>query len=362
MRWRGRHRSPCRQAPIREQAISSASRIVVLAALAAAVVSWSLIALTRPWLARIASAKPNARSSHATPTPQGAGLGMVAAIVGVSAALILLPGPPERGILHLFASLIGLAALGFADDISPLPWTAKLAAQGACVLVALAGLPASASILPWPDLIWPNLIWAERAVTALALLAFLNIVNFVDGIDEITAAHALPALALIALASLISAVPPGSGILAASGFGAVAGFWLWNRHPARIFLGDSGSLPLGLLIGWLALSLALNGRWTAAILIVLYPALDGAITLVRRLVAGQRLTQPHRDHAYQRAVDTGLSAPRVAATVALVSAATAVLALVALAAPHPAVAVGALATGLAWTLFPIMSWLRRGRP
>ena len=141
--------------------------------------------------------------------------------------------------------------------------------------------------------------------------------------------------------------------------GAVAGFWLWNRHPARIFLGDSGSLPLGLLTGWLALVLGLHGHWPSAILILLYPLLDSCITLARRLARGAPLTQPHRDHAYQRAVDTGLPVRRVAAAVALISCGAATLAFVALFAPHPAIGIAALALGLVWVLLPLAGWLRR---
>jgi UDP-N-acetylmuramyl pentapeptide phosphotransferase/UDP-N-acetylglucosamine-1-phosphate transferase len=241
------------------------------------------------------------------------------------------------------------------DDIRPLPWRIKLALQALCSIIAVFGLPVHLHLLGNGQL-----FWLERAVFALALLAFLNFVNFIDGIDEITVAHAAPALVLVALAPLITAIDVRLGLAATALLGAVAGFWLWNRHPARIFLGDAGSLPLGLLIGWLALVLALHGHWPAALLIILYPAADAGVTLVRRLTHGARLTQPHRDHAYQRAVDTGVPVRRVAATVALIATATAILAFIALIAPHPAIAVAALALGAAWVLLPIAYWLRRG--
>ncbi|KAF0136811.1 MAG: glycosyl transferase family protein, partial [Xanthobacteraceae bacterium] len=148
-------------------------------------------------------------------------------------------------------------------------------------------------------------------------------------------------------------------LIAAAAFGAMIGFWWWNRHPARIFLGDAGSLPVGLLLGWLSLLLAGQGHAAAALLVLAYPLADGGSTLLRRLLAGKRLTEPHRDHAYQAAVDSGLSAPRVSLTVALVSLACAVLAVTSILADHAVVGVGCLAIGLAWVLAPIVGWLRR---
>lgn len=198
-----------------------------------------------------------------------------------------------------------------------------------------------------------------HAIIVLSLVGFLNLVNFVDGIDEITAAHAIPALVALALAGLLSHIAPASSVLAAATAGATAGFWWWNRHPARIFLGDSGSLPLGLILGWLAWSLALNGAPAAALLILGYPLADGSLTLLRRFVAGARLTQPHRDHAYQRAVDTGLPTRRVSAAVVLTSFALAILALTTLLAPHPIIAWGALFVGATWLLILLTGWLRR---
>jgi UDP-N-acetylmuramyl pentapeptide phosphotransferase/UDP-N-acetylglucosamine-1-phosphate transferase len=320
---------------------------------AASLLSWLAIAALRPWLGRVAAARPDARSSHRTITPQGAGIGVVLAILLTGGAATLLAGAGETRLLALLAAVLGLTALGFVDDVRPLAWRPKLAAQALAAVLAVASLPPEASLVP------PALFWPERAVAALALVATVNIVNFIDGIDEITLAHSAPAFALAAMAA--SLVPAGgaTGPVAAAGLGAMLGFWPWNRHPASIFLGDSGSLPLGLLLGWLALNLALAGQPVAALLMLLYPLADGGITLVRRFLAGRRLTEPHRDHAYQRAVDGGVRAPRVARTVALVSAAAAALGLASISAGNPWIAagLGALALGAVFGL--IAAWLRR---
>lgn len=325
--------------------------LLLAAFVSAAEVASRLIRLTRSWLIEVASAKPEWRSSHKTPTPQGGGLGLVAACLVVTAAGLVIWRAPILPLLPLAAAILGLTALGFRDDRTPMPWRVKLAIQFACAALALLALP------PVPEA-W-RFAGLAHAIIVLSLVGFLNLVNFVDGIDEITAAHAVPALIALALAGLLGWLTPASGVLAAATAGATAGFWWWNRHPARIFLGDSGSLPLGLVLGWLAWSLALSGAPAAALLMLGYPLADGGLTLLRRFVAGARLTQPHRDHAYQRAVDTGLPTRRVSAAVALTSFALAVLALTTLLAPHPIIAWGALFVGATWLLVLLTGWLRR---
>ncbi len=328
-----------------------------LAAMVAAfLISALAIAALRPWLERVAAARPDARSSHRRVTPQGAGIGVVAGILLAGGSADLAAGGRETRLLALLAAIVGLTLLGFVDDMRPLAWRPKLAAQAIAAALAAASLPPEATLVP------PALYWVERAAATLALVATINIVNFIDGIDEITLAHGVPAFALAAAAALL--VPmAGAGPLAAAGLGAMAGFWRWNKHPAAIFLGDSGSLPLGLLFGWLALNLALAGQPAAALLMLLYPVADGGITLARRCIAGARLTEPHRDHAYQRAVDTGLPAPRVAFTVAVTSTVCAALGLLSTRAGDPLAAAGLLGLGIAAVVVPILSWLRRpGRP
>ena len=124
--------------------------------------------------------------------------------------------------------------------------------------------------------------------------------------------------------------------------GAALGFLWWNWSPAKVFMGDVGSIPLGFGLGWLLFSLACAGLWPAALLLPLYFVADASITLLRRLFAGKPVLQAHREHVYQRAVQAGRSH---AAVVRLVIAADAVLIALALATPvlgWPVLAGGAL--------------------
>ena len=128
-----------------------------------------------------------------------------------------------------------------------------------------------------------------------------------DGIDWITAAEVVPVTAGLTLFGLTGALPARATLTAFALCGAMIGFAPFNRPVAQLFLGDVGSLPIGLLLGWLLVLLAGHGRLAAAALLPLYYVADATITLLRRLVNGENVMQAHRNHFYQRALDNGLT-------------------------------------------------------
>lgn len=322
---------------------------VLLAGLCSLVVIRSLI----PSLQRRALAVPDHRSSHSTVTPQGAGIGWVTATLAISGGFLAWSGLLGSEWLVLSCTLVGLSFLGFVDDINPLAWRLKLLAQCLLACIALLALPRMGGTIAVQVL-------AAGAVT-IAFVTVINFTNFVDGIDEITAAHGVPALIIpVALASL-GLLSLFHGIVAAAGMGALIGFWWWNRHPARIFFGDAGSLPFGLLLAWSALLTGLAGYPVAALLSLTYPLLDAGLTLLRRWRAGARLTQPHREHAFQRAVDRGISARTVARIVFLAGMTNGVLGVIS-ALASPPVAVACLLAGGLVALAPILAWLQMPAP
>ncbi|QCK88188.1 glycosyl transferase [Phreatobacter aquaticus] len=327
----------------------------LFAALAASagLACWLMTLRLRPFLADIAAAKPDARSTHRVPTPQGAGLAVMAAALASALAGTLAFGGPDAAFGWLAGGLVILTALGLVDDMIGMAWLPKLAIQALACVLALLGLPEAFQIFGIS-----GLFWVERAGLLLSLLAIVNFVNFIDGIDEITAAHATPGIAACMLAALAAEIDGRTGLFAASLFGALIGFWLWNRHPARIFLGDAGSLPLGLALGWLGLVLAQRSP-VAGILILVYPLTDATWTLARRLFRGDRITTPHREHAYQAATDTGLTHRRIIVTVAVISSLGAVLALACLTLPAVWVQAGSLAVAALATWVPLQTWLKR---
>jgi UDP-N-acetylmuramyl pentapeptide phosphotransferase/UDP-N-acetylglucosamine-1-phosphate transferase len=295
----------------------------VIALVLAAILAGLLIRAMWPLLTRYALARPNARSSHRQPTPQGGGIAVIAATLVVTAACLLVFSTATAwGTLAcVFASAILLAVVGGVDDIRILEALTRLFWQLLAVVVVIATVPSELRLFP------PLPFWLERALLVLAGVWFINLVNFMDGIDWITVAEFVPISAAIALFGLMGFVSPETTLLAFALCGALLGFAPFNRPVARLFLGDVGSLPLGLLTGWLLLQLAVNGQIAAAALLPLYYLADATITLLRRLARGAQVVQAHREHFYQQAYDGGLSARQVVGRVFLVNIGLAALAL-----------------------------------
>lgn len=294
--------------------------LVALAALACAAV----IVAIMPLLARYALARPNARSSHKVPTPQGAGIAVIATTL-VTAGGAIAMSPAAVIPTTLFAATVLIAIVGAVDDIRPIPVLPRLALQAVAAGMVIAVLPASLQLLPFVP------VWIERTALLIAALWFVNLVNFMDGLDWITVSEVLPiSLALVVLGGF-GIVPVSAMLIAAALGGAMLGFAPFNKPPAKVFLGDVGSLPIGLLLGWCLLQLALQGHLAAALLLPLYYLADSTLTLLRRMMKREAFWEAHRTHFYQRATDNGFSVRGVVGHVFLLNLLLAILAGVAVA-------------------------------
>jgi UDP-N-acetylmuramyl pentapeptide phosphotransferase/UDP-N-acetylglucosamine-1-phosphate transferase len=145
----------------------------------------------------------------------------------------------------------------------------------------------------------------------------------------------------------IGALPQSGGLVAFALLGAMIGFAPFNRPVAKLFLGDVGSLPLGLLIFWLLLQLAGRGYLAAALLLPLYYLADATVTLLLRLYRGESIMTAHRNHYYQRAVDRGVPVLAVLSRIAAVNAVLVLLALASVLMRSPTFDISALAAGCA---------------
>ena len=244
---------------------------------------------------RLATDIPNDRSLHTRPTPRIGGWG----IVPVSVIAMLVAAPP---MWLAAAGTAFLAAVSQIDDRRGLPARVRFGAHLLAVAALIALNPAP---VPW---------WALAAVGFL-MLWLVNLYNFMDGSDGLAGGMALFGFGGYAVAALSGPTPQiDLGIASAAIAGAAAGFLLFNFHPARIFLGDSGSIPLGFLAGALGYWGWLKGTWP-----VWFPALvfapfigDASVTLLRRLARGEKFWQAHREHYYQRMVQLGMGHGRTA--------------------------------------------------
>lgn len=278
----------------------------------AAALTLLLNKLLHPVLVRYALARPNARSSHKIPTPQGGGIAVVGVTLAMLVALTLqtvTPGIEPIRLAHLVGAAALLAMVGAVDDIRPLPVTLRLLLQFAAAIAIVLSLPPESAPLGKLPLQIPTLL--ENLVLVVGLVWFINLTNFMDGIDWMTVVELAPITAAIALFAHIGVVPKAAGLLALLLTGALVGFAPANRHVARLFLGDVGSLPLGGLVGWLLIVLAGAGHLYAALILPMYYLADSGITLVKRWRRGEKVWQAHRSHYYQRALDVGFTVPEV---------------------------------------------------
>jgi len=301
--------------------MTPSSLILLWPAVVAAVFSAALTAAIRPLLLRHALARPNARSSHRIPTPQGAGIAVTAATILAAAFVAWFDASIMKLPFAVFGATIFLAVVGFADDLRPIDVLPRLLLQALAIAVVLA--LGSAGVRLFPAL--PAAI--EMVLLLLAGLWFVNLVNFMDGLDWMTVAEVVPITVALAVLGWLGELDATPALMAAALGGAMIGFAPFNRPVAVIFLGDVGSLPIGLLVGWCLLALAGHQHIAAAILLPLYYLADATVTLLRRLFRGERVWAAHRSHFYQRATDNGFTVPRVVGEVFVLNTVLAILAI-----------------------------------
>lgn len=270
---------------------------------------WALTGFVTSLLrARALLDRPGERSSHTVPTPRGGGWGFVLPTLFVLTAIISLE--PSPILLAVCFGGVALALVSWWDDLRNavgrhVPILLRLAVQ------ILAVIPPLALILPSSGFLEEFApLWLERALLALLWLWLINLFNFMDGIDSLAAGESIAILfGWLMIAAILmlggAAVSYASSMLALVLLAGLAGFLRWNLPPARVFMGDVGSVFLGYILGFLLLQLALAGAWGAALILPLAFLGDATLTLFKRLVRGDRVWHAHREHAYQRAVQRG---------------------------------------------------------
>ena len=258
-------------------------------------------ALLRALRTRAILDHPNERSSHSAPTPRGGGIAVIGVTLAAWGAVALLDIAPGLRIGPVISLAMGLAMVSWADDLRGLGQLPRLAAQVAAVVLALATLPLDSIV---PAMINPIV---GIGLAGLAWLWLINLFNFMDGIDGLASVECAAVAGGAALIALVGGSADGTALLAAILCAAALGFLAWNWQPAKLFLGDVGSVPMGFLLGWLLLGLIAHGHWAAAAILPGYFLVDASVTLARRLFRREAVWRAHRDHFYQRAVQAGAS-------------------------------------------------------
>jgi UDP-N-acetylmuramyl pentapeptide phosphotransferase/UDP-N-acetylglucosamine-1-phosphate transferase len=258
--------------------------------------------------------QPNTRSSHVVPTPRGGGLVVVPLLMFAWLSFVLWQGESPAGFWVVLISTLFLAVVAWVDDVRRLTPGPRLVAQFVAVLLGLSTMPEASlvfqGILP---------IWLDLCLSALIWLWFINLFNFMDGIDGLAGVECLSLGLGLGLLAAVAGWGFVATALPALAAGAAAGFLRWNWAPAQLFLGDVGSVPLGYLLGWLLLLAAGHGAWAAALIMPAYYLADATLTLLRRVLRGERVWQAHRQHFYQRAARGPLGHGGVSARVAAIN-------------------------------------------
>lgn len=277
--------------------------MTVLLIVSLAVMAWFLTALLRRYaLARSLLDVPNARSSHSLPTPRGGGVAIVVAfLLGLCVAFFTGLGIAAELFYALLGAGLSIALLGFLDDHGHIAARWRLLGHFLAAVWALYWLGGLPPLEVFGGLL--QLSWIGHVLAAFYLVWLLNLYNFMDGIDGIASVEAICVCIGAGILYLLLDAPAEAELSVLMLAAAVLGFLIWNFPPARIFMGDAGSGFLGIVLG----ILSLYAGWVDPVLLWAWLILlgvfvvDATLTLLRRLLRGDRVYEAHRSHAYQYA-------------------------------------------------------------
>jgi UDP-N-acetylmuramyl pentapeptide phosphotransferase/UDP-N-acetylglucosamine-1-phosphate transferase len=304
--------------------------------------SLAIATVMTPLVLRAARARrlydaPDARKVHVEPTPRLGGLAIVLAFYAPVTGLLLVDAGASRLLTDLGPQLVGLfagglavAAIGLYDDLRGANARQKLVVQTA-VAVAMVALGYRVEVITNPFGPPLELGLLTYPISVLWFVGVMNAVNLIDGLDGLAGGVSFIAVATLLALSVLNNHPLAV-LLSAALAGALAGFLIFNFNPARIFMGDTGSLFLGFILAALSMSTSTKASTTVAIaiplLVLAIPLLDTAMAIGRRLRAHRPVFSADQDHLHHKLLRAGLSHRGAVLTlygVALVLAATAIL-------------------------------------
>ncbi|HEY2805128.1 MAG TPA: glycosyltransferase family 4 protein [Gemmatimonadales bacterium] len=283
------------------------------------VAGWALTGAARRYaLTRAIFDTPNERSSHKHPVPLGGGWGIATpalAAVAMAWSAGLLDRAAAMGLLGGGAAV---AIVGWIDDRVRLSARVRLLVQVAAAAWLVGWLGGYDSLDAGTARI--NLGAITNAIVVLTIVWCTNLYNFMDGIDGIAGMEAV----FVGLAGgvfLLASGAIGLAVVALVVAAASGGFLVWNRSPARIFMGDAGAGLLGFLLAGLAACSEVERAVPALIWAVLLGTFiaDATIVLCRRIARGERWYSAHRGHLYQRLVQSGWTHGQVDGVVAIIN-------------------------------------------
>lgn len=301
--------------------------IVILPALLAFVSAWLITrSLCSPKSFLSIFSHPNDRTLHSTPTPQTGGLAVIASVViallaAASVLALVQPSQPllpkgvASGSLWIVVSMLLVFTVSFIDDCIGLPASLRLGVQAASAFIIIGGVGLTLSSIPIPGGAAIELGLAAIPVSALLLIWMANLYNFMDGMDGFAGGMTFIGFGFLAYLGWQAHFPVMFIIATFVAMGAL-GFLTHNFPPARIFMGDAGSITVGFVAGTLMILGVRDGIFDLWVPIMIFSPfiVDASVTLVRRTFHRKRIWEAHREHYYQRLVLSGWSHRRTVLT------------------------------------------------
>ena len=249
---------------------------------------WLTLVVLMQRATRLPMDYPNARSLHVTPTPRIGGIGIIVAI-SISSILV-----QSLVLLPFMLGLWVLAAISLLDDYRNLPVHWRLLAH---VVVAVA------CVLSFPAISGVNVF-----VASLAIVWMTNLYNFMDGADGLAGGMAVIGFGALTVAAWGAGAVDVAMFCAAIAAAALA-FLRFNFPPAKLFMGDAGSIPLGFLAASIGVYGTAQHYWSALFPVMIFSPfiLDASVTLLKRALRGEKIWRAHHEHYYQRLVRMGWS-------------------------------------------------------
>lgn len=294
--------------------------MVILPALLAFVSAWLITrSLCSPKSFLSIFAHPNDRTLHSTPTPQTGGLAVIVSVViallaAASVLALVQPSQPllpkgvASGSLWIVVSMLLVFTVSFIDDCIGLPASLRLGVQAAAAFIIISGVGLTLSSIPIPGGLTIELGLAAIPVSALLLIWMANLYNFMDGMDGFAGGMTFWGFGFLAYFGWQTHFPVMLIISTFVAMGAL-GFLMHNFPPARIFMGDAGSITLGFLAGTFMILGVRDGIFDLWVPIMIFSPFiaDATATLLRRALLRKRIWEAHREHYYQRVVLSGWS-------------------------------------------------------
>ena len=308
-----------------------------LVPLVAFFVCWLLLVILMQRATRLPMDHPNARSLHVTPTPRIGGIGIMVAI-SISSILI-----QSLVLLPFMLGLFVLAGISLLDDYKSLPAHWRLLAH---VVVAVACV-----------FMFPGINGLGLLVASLAIVWMTNLYNFMDGADGLAGGMTVIGFGAMAIAAWGANATDVAMFCTAIAAAALA-FLRFNFPPAKIFMGDAGSIPLGFLAASIGVYGTAQHYWPPLFPVMIFSPfiLDASVTLLKRALRGEKIWRPHREHYYQRLVRMGWSHKKMTLAAYAFMLFCAMVGLTYLQQPELSVLLVALWTGSFLLIFIALDW------